>query len=386
MIRQFGPRVLLVGPDAASLGGAQELVAALEDNVVVRWEITGAAGLAAARELDPMVILVGAGLTDMDAAGFCRRVRSNPKLVGTIVAFVSLAEDQRRELEVLQAGADVLLRAPVDTPALVAVIRLGRRFKQEQGREDGHVARLVRLLWAMVNAGHPAGAERAEQVSSISLALAAQFKVPMAFRRDLDVAARLRELGALLLPGDASAGPVAPLRADDRWRVVSATRAVLRHAPGLEGAAELLGAVYENWDGSGVPGHLDHGQIPLRSRMLRAAIDFVEELARNPAQGPEAARETLSAHAGTWYDPLVLIHLDAVIAENFTRPADRTRRRVAIDDLRPGMTLADDLFTSSGAKLLAAGAVVTPGTLTVIRRRHAADPILGAVWIVSGER
>ena len=45
------------------------------------------------------------------------------------------------------------------------------------------------------------------------------------------------------------------------------------------------------------------------------------------------------------------------------------------------MVLADDLFTSSGVKLLAKGARLTAGVLDTILRRHRSDPIVHGAWI-----
>jgi hypothetical protein len=45
------------------------------------------------------------------------------------------------------------------------------------------------------------------------------------------------------------------------------------------------------------------------------------------------------------------------------------------------MVLAADLSTSGGVKLLAKGATISESVLQVIQRRHAADPIIDAVWV-----
>jgi hypothetical protein len=53
---------------------------------------------------------------------------------------------------------------------------------------------------------------------------------------------------------------------------------------------------------------------------------------------------------------------------------------MAIDKLRVGMVLAEDLYTDSGVKLLTRGTAITPTALDTIRRRHRMEPILrGAV-------
>jgi hypothetical protein len=45
------------------------------------------------------------------------------------------------------------------------------------------------------------------------------------------------------------------------------------------------------------------------------------------------------------------------------------------------MVLAEDLFTSSGVKLLRKGAGVSKPMLEAIQRRHQVDPILEGAWV-----
>ena len=69
---------------------------------------------------------------------------------------------------------------------------------------------------------------------------------------------------------------------------------------------------HENWDGTGQPGHLMSGQIPMRSRILRATHDYlIARWAPQPA-APSVILERMAEHSGTWYDPLVIVHLRTV--------------------------------------------------------------------------
>jgi hypothetical protein len=59
-------------------------------------------------------------------------------------------------------------------------------------------------------------------------------------------------------------------------------------------------------------------------------------------------------------------HLDASLAQN--------RRYVRVEDLRPGMRLAADLMTSSGAVLLRQNELLGAEEVRRIERHHAIDP------------
>jgi hypothetical protein len=136
-----------------------------------------------------------------------------------------------------------------------------------------------------------------------------------------------------------------------------------------------VGTLYENWDGTGQPDHLLQGQIPLRSRILRVLVDFIAIEEGPGAPGPEAVFEMLDEHAGTLYDPMVLVHLRAILQASDPDAERIGSAALAIPELEPGMVLAEDLCTDAGLKLLARRTVLTPATLDLIRRRHQLEPI-----------
>ena len=74
----------------------------------------------------------------------------------------------------------------------------------------------------------------------------------------------------------------------------------------------------------------------------------------------------------------MLQHLKAVIDTAPDLPATDDLLHIGISDLQAGMTLAADLRTSSGVKLLAGGSILTERTLELIKQRHKADPLVEA--------
>jgi hypothetical protein len=92
----------------------------------------------------------------------------------------------------------------------------------------------------------------------------------------------------------------------------------------------------------------------------------------------------MSERAGTAYDPLVLVHLAAVVEGLQASGGAARSATIPISELREGMVLAEDLYTESGVKLLKRGTVLTAAALDTIRRRHRFEPILrGAAVRVS---
>jgi response regulator RpfG family c-di-GMP phosphodiesterase len=241
---------------------------------------------------------------------------------------------------------------------------------------------LLSLLVHLVDRSIPGSAVRGAETARLAARMAERFEIPNLLLRDLDIAARLHEIGRVLLrtEGSDGEGPEDVIEGD-AWRYAVATKELFERTEGLATAGELIGAIYENWDGTGHPGRLRQGQVPLRSRILRLLIDYQQALATHPAGDAVAAVEGLQHHAGTRYDPLAVAYLDAIVRASTDSDWRESRIRVPVTNLAEGMVLADDLCTSSGVKLLAKGAVLSTNTLDTILRRHRSDPIVHGAWV-----
>ena len=268
---------------------------------------------------------------------------------------------------------------------LALLLGRARREAHDIGREVGRlrqatsagVQRLTGLLLAMLDRRHPGSTERSAHLAELCLQVAERFGVPEDMLPALDLAARLREVGRLVLPPEGG-GPGDPAW---EWSVTKATSQLLESFPELAHSVELLTGVHENWDGTGHPGHLMSGQIPMRSRILRAASEYLRLRAAHDAPPPSQVLEQLASHAGTLYDPLVIVHLRSAL-ESSAAPANSAARvYLPVPELQVGMVLAEDLYTDSGMKLLSRGTVLAASALEVILRRHSQEPMYRGVGI-----
>lgn len=271
------------------------------------------------------------------------------------------------------AAAARATRTRIDLAAIGAAVE-----RLENAQEDA-LENMLALLDSLLEQRVPGALERAAHIEDLAVRIAERFEVPEALLEDLGRAARLHEIGkvAVGFPTSASSSPVG----GEDWEWLASTHAALAHFPALASAAELIGALEENWDGTGRPARLLRGQIPLRSRILRVLIDF--QAALNAPGPPRLADllDRLEEHAGTRYDPLVIVHLREVVDASAGTDWRGNRTTLPIDALDVGMVLAEDLFTDSGLKLLSRHAVLTPGALASIRQRHQREPILRGATI-----
>jgi len=319
-----------------------------------------------------------------DAFRLCRKIGAEESLAGAVRVLIVPAGSEERKRAGLELGVHDFLTRPLDRADIVATLRWTQRLRQSRqqvGADQLELRlahdqlrygfdQLLRLLVRLVDLRVPGAAARGERIAGMALMIAARTDVPVPMRHDLEIAARLHEVGRLIVDDESGR----------TGQFVLASRAVLRQVDGLRDVADLIGAIHENWDGTGFPNHLEQGQIPFRSRILRVLVDFSAALAADPRRPRLEVYETLAGHGGTRYDPMVLVHLRELVEAGITPALREDAVRVPITALEVGMILAEDLCTDAGLKLLARWTVLTPGALEIIRRRHQLEPILeGAV-------
>ncbi len=385
--------VLLVDDDPTTLAHFHAVLAH-EPALRVATAINGKDGLARAREIHPDLIISDYQMPEMDGFEFCRHVKNDPGLTGVLFVVLSGFTDTALKVRGLNLGVDDYLTKPIEVPELIARVRASLRLKrlQDQLREDKvEVERLhqqlgdsfdglLQLLIHLIDLGLPGASDRGRRLAALGRQMAERFEVPGELVGDLELASQLHEIGKVVEPIHHT--PDSASQPDWHYAVVSAS--LLGQVLRLKGAAELVGGIFENWDGTGMPNHYVSGQIPLRARILRVAVDFyraVDGDGRHSPRDPVAVIEEMRQHQSTWYDPLALVHLESLVLDRPREEWQATRNQIGVDHLGIGMVLAADLTTSSGVKLLAKGTTISESMLDVIQRRHLADPIIDGVWI-----
>lgn len=157
-------------------------------------------------------------------------------------------------------------------------------------------------------------------------------------------------------------GPSGPAGARDQS--FSAVE-VIRQIPRLDNVARIIAYRDKGYDGSGWPtDQLQGDDLPLGSRILKAVSDF--ELLTNDGYTPGSAIDRMKRDQD-WYDPQIL----EILVLEFTRHLEI--KEVGVFELRPGMTLVDDIHTLSVAKnrkILQRGQELSPATINLIKRWH----------------
>jgi response regulator RpfG family c-di-GMP phosphodiesterase len=138
---------------------------------------------------------------------------------------------------------------------------------------------------------------------------------------------------------------------------------------------EIVRAHHERWDGKGYPDGLAGEAIPWPARCLAVAVGFVES-----GLGKNAAIEAILAQSGRAYDPEA-VRLFLKVSNLVQLP--RQVREILLDELQPGMVLANGLYSPHGMLLIGEGQALSPGTIAKIRNHNQVTPISQRLLVYS---
>lgn len=379
--------LLLVDRDPAHVDTFRRTLE-LERRVRLVISLNPVEAIRTAHDLRPDLIVVTHDIPGMNAFSFCQQIKQDPALSGTMIVLTIPHNATEMRFAGLTHGVDEYLLHPIEPAEVLTKLHSMLRMREvneqlladKRELEELHehlrssFDQMLQLLTHILDMRLPGAGDRGKRIAELGMQVAGRFGVPETHLRDMEIAARLHELGRIL-SNETDRGNVTPLRPSDDWQYILGTRAIFAKVEGLEGAAEVAGSIYENWDGTGHPDHFVQGQIPLRSRILRTIIDLFAGLGAPAKPEMDDVLEEMQNYVGTRYDAMVLVHLRSVLRGE-AGDVRGDRLVVPVTELKVGMVLADDLCTDSGIKLLARNTRISAETLETIRRRHSLEPIV----------
>jgi len=253
--------------------------------------------------------------------------------------------------------------------SLAAGIKQYRLVMAEKEVLEGTLNGTVELLVEVLSWVNPDAFGRTLQVRSTVKDLASKLKAPDSW--EIDMAAVLSQIGCMAMPQEILAKVAAgePLKTEEQDMLagVPATgQELLQHIPRLENVSKIVLYQDKRYDGGGFPEDGVAGKdIPLGARILKVAIDLLK-LSASGMSKQEALKE-MQCRDG-WYDPHVL--QAAVGATQAPEVPDSCWKTVQMPfiDVRAGLTLASDILTADGRKLVAAGTVLSDPLLVRLKK------------------
>ena len=184
--------------------------------------------------------------------------------------------------------------------------------------------------------------------------------------RDLTMAAALYNIGKLSWTDSMMTAPADLLHHNDRERYRNypkQSESLLMTLDPMKDAARLILHHQEHWDGSGFPDRLKGEAIPVGSRLLKLAVDFIElqrGLILERQMNSDEALVYIRSYAGKLYDPEMVEDFIKVCAAYLSDVslADPMVKVMTTRELAAGMVLARNLNADNGMLLLNAGKVL----------------------------
>ena len=242
---------------------------------------------------------------------------------------------------------------------------------------------LTTILLKVLEVRIPGASDRAHEAKACVKFIAKKLEFPKEKRKQIVFAALLHEIGKVGLPDDA---------ADKHpHNLPPSLKSAYRQHPtigsmiisGITGYRESAEAVYhqlENYDGSGFPDGLMGEEIPGQARILRAVV-FQEDL-RGQGCAIDAVIEKAHLAINSVLEKKIANLLIEFLSERVAKP-ETNKLKLRVDELKPGMVIAEDVYAASGVKLLPRGVQLHDKTLDLLMERNETDPVLGGIYIVT---
>lgn len=239
--------------------------------------------------------------------------------------------------------------------------------------EENHNATL-KVFYNLISQNEHLGGKAAVKISELCKVIAKKMNLDTDTVKDVHLAGLLNELGLLGLP---SLLITTPFRELDRTQQKlfkehpEIAYVTLTPATSLADVALYIKHQYEQIDGRGFPDSITGEQIPVGSRILAIARDYIQAINGKLCQGrlsSEGAMEFLNMHAEQIYDKEILKLLPDILPELELTALKYNECLMAIEQVKPEMVLSRSIFNDKDILLLPEKHRFTVETLQRLKR------------------
>jgi HD-GYP domain-containing protein (c-di-GMP phosphodiesterase class II) len=247
------------------------------------------------------------------------------------------------------------------------------RLEQLTHALEENLRKSVELCVQMMQTFYPTLGNHARRVYELCHAMGKTLDLPSEQCQSLEIAAWIHDLGLVGVPRQLI----------KRWEqspnsLNEAEQALVHHHPVLgeelagfadpyRDVGKIIRAHHEHFDGSGYPDKLHGEQIPKLARLLAVAVAYSES-----DLGSKEAAEMIARGSNSEFDPeAVRVFLQSLPKADIPGK----QRQVMLSDLRPGMVLAQGIYTATGILLIPDGQRLTPAYIDKLHNHNRINPI-----------
>jgi len=392
-------RILLVDDDTNYRGAFAKFFARYP-NFEVQEAPNGHEGLRLAKEFKPDLILSDYQMPALDGIEFCRSVRGTPEITSTIFLLLTIEKDEQLKAKAFEHGVDDYIEKSTSPVVLTGKIRAFLRIKQLQNELvaekeklasvnqtlEKNFKELTEILLKIIDLKVPGAADRARSAKEVARFICKKIGIDEEEKDKIVFSAQLHEIGKIGLPDT--------IADKDKGKMVMNDRSIYNQHPvigslvistisGFKRSADTIYHQYENYDGSGIPDGLIGEEIPVGARILRGIV-LQGDLCRSGHPREEIIREIRQA-GNRILDPVVSASVAEFIIEK-DKDFARNKCKIALEELKEGMTIAEDIYAASGIKLIPQGTRIQGHMIKVLMDRNDSDPIIGGVYVMVGTK
>jgi response regulator RpfG family c-di-GMP phosphodiesterase len=239
--------------------------------------------------------------------------------------------------------------------------------------------RSVQLCLKTTEMFYPLLGQKARRTFALCQAMADGLDLPDEQRRVLEISSRLCDIGLVSVPRELirkwQESPQL-LTAEER-ALIELHPALGQELASFVADLEAVGATirghHERYDGHGYPDRLAGDQIPWLARLLSVAVAYTDSAANEAV-----TVENIKQESGRAFDP------DAVRAFIRCLPqaqVPRSQRSVLLSELKPGMVVAQGIYTAFGVLLIPEGETLAEPHIKLLRNHSHISPITQALLV-----
>lgn len=244
---------------------------------------------------------------------------------------------------------------------------------------ERNFVRSMELCVHMVQTYYPSLGNQARRVSQLCKSIAQTLHLNDEERRVLETSALLHDIGLVGVPRQ-----IIRRWQEDPLSLDTAEKAVIEQHPilGQELAAfgsdlnrvgEIIRAHHERYDGEGYPDRLIGENIPWLARLLAVAVAYASYRLTDAD-----ATEKVKMDSGYAFDPEAV---RAFLRAQAIAVVPRKERQVSLMDLRPGMILAQDIYTQNGLLLVPEGQRLNATFIEKVLNHNRIQPIIQSLVV-----
>lgn len=397
---QKKPAILVVNGDLPSSRAIEEILK--RDGVFdVCLAHTASEGIRIALDIKPG-LLICPWKSFENFAGICRQIPNDTDPFPPAVLLLSDGADSTDIAGFLELGADDYIDNSSCNQLLLLKVRylLSNRSLNEELRDQQiqleemnalyernfkNFKQLTSILLGILEIRIPGARDRAETAKAAAEFLTDRLSIKSEKRQNIIFGAILHELGKIGLPDEIVGKqynnvPAEMLTVFKNYTTIGAV--VISTMTGYRESAEAVHHQLENYDGSGFPDGLMGNDINVGARILRAIV-FQEDLC-DRGFPTEIIIDKIRLAMHTVLDMKIAnLLIEFLLKRNEKTKTDFNRHKISLDNLKEGMVIAEDVYASSGIKLVPKGIRVQEKMLAIIMERNKTDPIIGGVYIIN---